>query len=144
VIAEFDLIIRQAQLRGRPGSLVDIGIHNGKIAQISEVIDSGAKQKIDAAGNLVTESFVNPHLHLCKVYTLQMMDEAALKDYHAPGMGKAMSAIELAARVKENYAESWIIENVHKAIKEAVRYGCTHIRAFADVDSKARLEASKL
>ena len=30
---------------------------------------------IDANSNLVTESFVNGHLHLCKVYTLKMMDE---------------------------------------------------------------------
>jgi len=40
---------------------------------------------------------------MCKVYTLQMMDEEALKDYHGEGMGKAMTAIELAARVKEKY-----------------------------------------
>src|SRR4029077_16121799 len=31
---------------------------------------------------LVTESYVNPHLHLCKVWTLPMMEEEALKTYH--------------------------------------------------------------
>jgi cytosine deaminase len=54
-----------------------------------------------------------------------------------------MTAIELAARVKEQYDESWIIKNVRRAVAEAARYGCTHIRAFADVDSKARLEGIK-
>lgn len=140
---EFDLVIQHAQLRGMPGNLVDIGIQSGKIAAIAEKIDADAKLRIDAEGNLVTESFVNPHLHLCKVYTLQMMDEAALKDYHAADMGKAMTAIELAARVKETYDERWIIKNVRRAIAEAARYGCTHLRAFADVDSKARLEGVK-
>jgi len=140
---EYDLIIQQAQLRGMPGSLVDIGIQSGKIAAITEKIDADAPVKINAEGNLVTESFVNPHLHLCKVYTLQMMDEEALKDYHAADMGKAMTAIELAARVKEKYDESWIIKNVRQAMSEAARYGCTHLRAFADVDSKARLEGVK-
>ncbi len=140
---EYDLIIQQAQLRGMPGSLVDIGIQSGKIAAIAEKIDAGALVRINAEGNLVTESFVNPHLHLCKVYTLQMMDEEALKDYHAADMGKAMTAIELAARVKEKYDESWIIINVRRAMAEAARYGCTHLRAFADVDSKARLEGVK-
>lgn len=140
---QFDLIVRQAQLRGKPGKLVDIGIRAGKIAEIGEGLPAGAAAEVQAGGNLVTESFVNPHLHLCKVYTLQMMDEEALKDYHGADMGKAMTAIELAARVKEKYDETWIIENVRKAMNEAVRYGCTHIRAFADVDSKARLEGVK-
>jgi cytosine deaminase len=141
--AEYDLIIQHAQLRGKPGNLVDIGIRSGKIVTIAEKIDADAPARIDAVGNLVTESFVNPHLHLCKVYTLEMMDEEALKDYHAADMGKAMTAIELAARVKEKYDESWIIKNVRRAMAEAARYGCTHLRAFADVDSKARLEGVK-
>lgn len=140
---EFDLIIRQGRLRGASGSLVDIGVRSGKIAAIAEKIDADAPVKLDAGGGLVTESFANPHLHLCKVYTLQMMDEEALKDYHAADMGKAMNAIELAARVKEQYDEGWIIKNVRRAIAEAACYGNTHIRAFADVDSKARLEGIK-
>jgi cytosine deaminase len=89
---------------------------------------------------LVTESFANPHLHLCKVYTLDRMDEAALRSYHGETMGKAMTAIELAARVKDGYDRSWIVPNVRKAVALAAQHGNTHIRAFADVDTKARLE----
>jgi cytosine deaminase len=110
---------------------------------MAEKLEGKAGIDIDAKGMLVSESFVNTHLHLCKVYTLQMMDEAALKDYHGADMGKAMTAIELAARIKEKYDESWILPNVRKAVAQAVMYGCTHIRAFADVDSKARLEGVK-
>ncbi len=139
----FDIVIKRAQLRGRPGQLSEIGIDGGRIAAIKEHIGGSAEVEIDAQGNLVTESFANPHLHLCKVYTLQMMDEEALKEYHGEGMGKAMTAIELAARVKENYDEGWIIENVRRAVALAAFYGNTHIRAFADVDSKARLEGVK-
>ncbi len=141
--SEYDLIIEQARLRGTPGKLVDVGIRAGKIASIAEKIEAGASVRLPANGNLVTESFANPHIHLCKVYTLQMMDEAALKDYHGADMGRAMTAIELAARVKESYDEHWIIKNVRRAVAEAARYGCTHLRAFADVDSKARLEGVK-
>ena len=140
----YDLIIRQAQLRSRaPGSLVDLAISAGIIAAVQPGLDATAAVELDAGGGLVTESYANPHLHLCKVYTLNMLDEAALKDYHGADMGKAMSAIELAARVKEQYDERWIIENVRRAMKDAARYGCTHIRAFADVDGKARLEGIK-
>ena len=120
-----------------------IGIANGRVAALGENPAGDAKQAIDAQGNLVTESFVNPHLHLCKVYTLQMLDEEALTSYHAQGMGRAMNAIELAARVKEKYDEEWIIKNVRKAVAQAAIHGNTHIRALADVDGKARLEGVK-
>src|SRR4030095_10819357 len=138
----FDFLIKNAQLRGSAG-LTEVGILGGKIASIEEKIEGSAELVIDAQGNLVTEAFVNPHLHLCKVYTRQMMDDEALTGYHAEGMGKAMTTIELAARVKEKYAEEWIIKNVRRALAQAALYGHTHIRAFAAVDSKARLEGMK-
>ena len=72
-----------------------------------------------------------------------MMDDESLTAYQGADMGKAMNAIELAARVKEKYDESWIIINVRKAVAQAALYGNTHIRAFADVDTKARLEGVK-
>lgn len=137
-----DLIIRNAKLRSKK-ELFDIGIDKGKISKIAAKISTKADKWIDAKGNLVTESYCNAHLHLCKVWTLQMMDEKALKDYHGSDMGKAMTAIELAARVKANYDEKWIIKNVRKALELAAKYGNLHIRAFADVDSKAKLEGVK-
>ncbi len=137
-----DIIIRNGRLRGstRP---VDIGIEEGAIKAIEPRLEAVGRTEIEARGRLVTQSFANPHLHLCKVYTLAMMDEAALKDYHGAEMGKAMTAIELAARVKAKYDQGWIIKNVRRAVAQAAFYGNTHIRAFADVDNQARLEGVK-
>jgi len=122
---------------------LDIGIKDGRIVKIGENLNETGNQLIDAAGRLVTESFVNGHLHLCKVYTLTKVGEKALTSYQSGTMGKAMTAIELASKVKEQYDESWIIENVQKAVKLATKYGNTHIRAFADTDTKAKLEGVK-
>ncbi|HAD06971.1 MAG TPA: cytosine deaminase [Anaerolineaceae bacterium] len=138
-----DYLIKNAKTRFSGTNLLQIGIKDGKIAAIAPKVEGEAKQVIDADGHLVTESFVNGHLHLCKVYTLAMMDDEALGAYTGESMGGAMTAIELAARVKEKYDESWIIENVRKAVKLAIRFGNTHIRAFADTDTKARLEGVK-
>lgn len=138
----YDIVIRRANTR-KFDYPVDISINEGTIKEISKTISSKGNFEIDAKDKLVTESFVNTHLHLCKVYTLMMMDEDALKDYHGTNMGKAMTAIELASRIKEKYNESWIIENVRKALKLAALNGVTHIRAFADVDNKAKLEGVK-
>lgn len=139
----FDLLIKNARTRFSGKETKDIGISGGKIVEIGSNLKADGKELIDAKGNLVTESFVNGHLHLCKVYTLSMVGEDALTSYQGGSMGKAMTAIELASRVKEQYDESWIIENVRKAVKLAVKNGVTHIRAFADTDTKAKLEGVK-
>lgn len=139
----FEILIKNARLRNGGRSLYDIAISDGKIKQIAQHINQVADKVIDTGGRLVTESFVNAHLHLCKVYTLEMMDENALKDYHEETMGKAMTAIELAAKIKEKYNADWIIKNVRRAMNLAARNGVTHIRAFADVDNKAKLEGIK-
>src|SRR6476659_7141410 len=94
----FDILIKNAQLRSS-SELSEIGILNGNIISIERLLEGTAKLTIDAQGNLVTESFVNPHLHLCKVYTRQMMDEEALTGYHAEVMGKEMTTIKLDDRV---------------------------------------------
>ena len=100
-------------------------------------------QVSDARGKLVTESYVNPHLHLCKVWTLQMLDEAALREYQGEGMTAAFTAVELTAHIKEKYEESWIVRNARRAVALAALSGNLHIRAMADVDSQARLEGLK-
>ncbi len=138
----YDILIRNARTRRYDG-LVDIAIAGGRIAKIGPSLPGEAAQVIDAGGKLVTESFVNGHLHLCKVYTLSMMDDEALNAYVAGGMGGAMTAIELAARVKARYDERWIIENVRRAANLALKFGNAYIRAFADTDTKAKLEGVK-
>ena len=141
----FDILIKRSKLRAHPDKLLEIGISNGKISALAEKVQGDAATVIDAEGKLVTESFVNPHLHTCKVYTLEMMDDEAIKAYHGSEghMGSAMTSIELAMKVKEKYNESWIIKNVRRAVAYAAIYGCTHMRVFADVDSKAKLEGVK-
>jgi cytosine deaminase len=140
----FSLLIKNARTRFSGGKLVSIGIEGDTIAAVGENLpEAGAAQVIDAEGRLVTESFVNGHLHLCKVYTLEMVGQDALSSYHGGSMGGAMTAIEQASRVKDRYDEKWIIENVRKACRLAQKYGNTHIRAFADTDTKAKLEGVK-
>lgn len=140
---KLDLIIKNARTRSSHGELVDIGLKGDRIHKIGKIPADKAENTINAEGNLVTESFVNGHLHLCKVYTLTMAGEDALSSYTNGSMGGAMTAIEQAARVKESYDEKWIIKNVRRAINLAIKFGNTHIRAFSDTDTKAKLEGVK-
>lgn len=139
---KYDILIKNARTRKHDG-LMNIAIADEKIAEITQDGNIDASKVIDAKGKLVTESFVNGHLHLDKVYTLPIAGETALKEYVEGGMDGAMTSIERAADFKSIYDESWIIENVRKVCTLAVKYGNTHIRAFADVDNKAGLEGVK-
>jgi len=139
----YDILIRRAALRAHPGERSDVGIANGRVAAIGARLAGVADTEIDARGGLVTESFVNPHLHLCKVWTASMIGDAAMQAYHGAGMAQAASAIELAAKVKAQYHESWITDNARRAVALAALHGNLHIRALADVDGKARLEGVK-
>ena len=132
-----DLVIRNARLR--TGRVCDIAISGGRVEEISEKISPGSSKEIDAHGNLVTETFVIAHLHLDKVMTGSLAEEAVLGQYHGSSMAGAMSAIEMASKVKERYRESEILERVRKVLVDAEFYGVSHIRAFADVDAKAKL-----
>jgi len=124
-------------MRHRAG-LVDIAISHGVVTSIepagSEPPDG---RPIAANGNLVTESFVNTHLHLDKVFTLSDLGDAALTAYQTGGMGQAMSAIESAATVKLGQDREGMLAAGRRALAMAAHYGNTHIRALADVDSKA-------
>jgi len=137
---QLDICIRGARLRGR-GALVDIGLVGDKITCVGPGITAPAAKELRVEGALVTEPFANPHLHLCKVYTLPMLDEKALSYYHGAGMGKAMTAVEVAARVKEHigYTRELVIANGRRALALAALHGMLYIRAFADVDNKAGL-----
>ena len=137
-----DIVVRNARLPGH-AARADIAITNGVICDIGERLEAAGREVIDAGGNLVTASYVNPHLHLCKVWTLPMMSDAAIEAYHGTGMAEAAKAIDLAAVVKTGYDASWIIPNARRAVALAALHGNLHIRAFADVDSKARLEGVK-
>ena len=139
----YDILIRRAALRARPGLAADIGVADGRIAAIGDRLSGRGDAEIDARGGLVTESFVDPHLHLCKVWTASMIGDAAMQAYHGAGMAHAANAIDLAARVKAQYHESWISENARRAVALAALHGNLHIRALADVDTKARLEGVK-
>jgi cytosine/creatinine deaminase len=137
-----DISIRNARLR-QTEAPVDIAIAGGRIVASGPSLRVEAIEEIDAGGGLVTPSYVNPHLHLCKVWTLPMMAEEALKAYREPGMADSAAAIDLASKIKETYDASWIVPNARRALALAALYGNLHVRAFADVDRKARLEGVK-
>jgi cytosine deaminase len=134
-----DLLITGARLLD--GSLVTIGITDGRYAFVAA--DDGGRPAagttVDAGGGLVTESFVNGHLHLDKVFTLAGAGEAALSAYAGGDMGAALDSIELASAMKAGYRTETALPGIRRALTDAVRFGNLHIQAFVDLDAAAGL-----
>lgn len=135
-----DLVIRAARLVD--GRVVTLVVADGRYAAVLDRDDpepDGPAAVIDAGGRLVTESFVNGHMHLEKVYTLPMAGDEGLAAYTTGSMGGAMTSIELASAVKRRYDRSWIEPNVRRALDAAISHGTLHVQAFVDVDTTAGL-----
>lgn len=134
---EFDLVLAAARLRGVDGPRW-IGVRGETIAAV-EPEPLRAAAVIEADGALVTPSFVNAHMHLDKVYTLDLLGVAAVNAYAGGQMGSAMTSIELASAVKDSYDEATIETNARRCLLSGLRHGLRHVLAFADVDTRAEL-----
>jgi cytosine deaminase len=88
---------------------------------------------------LVTEPFVDAHLHLDKVHTLPLIGDAALQAYTSGGMADSARGIDLARAVKEHYTLDRLLPAIRSVLADGVRNGVLHVQAFADVDTAAGL-----
>ncbi|MEW6041329.1 MAG: amidohydrolase family protein, partial [Elusimicrobiota bacterium] len=130
----FDLIIRNAKVRGQK-ELVDIGISGTKIRQILPKIKEKVKpqeNEINAAGNLVTPTFIDPHIHLDKC----LISDSTPKNIS----GTLKESIELTWERKKKYTVKDIVERAGKVIEWHILHGSTIIRTHIDIDTIGKLK----
>ena len=129
-----DFVVRSAKLRGR-STLVDIGISDGVITEISERIAQKAVKELNAEGNLTTPSFVDPHEHL---------DDAMISEFTRPNMsGTLFEGIEILREAKKKFTVGDVKKGAVKAIHMLVENGTTIIRSHTNVDSVTQLNSIK-
>jgi cytosine deaminase len=125
-------VIRRGRLRGREG-LWDLAVAGDRIAAVAPTIPEPGREELDAAGGLVTPTFVNPHVHL---------DKTMLGDVMRPNVSQTLQeAIAITWEFKRAYTDDEIVRRAGPAVEAAVAYGTTVLRAFADVDSVGGLRA---
>ena len=125
-----DLIVRSAQLSD--ASIVDIGIKDGRIIEVSPSSANTYAEELDARGFCVLPSFVEPHAHL---------DKAFLADrVHNPA-GDLMGAIEGLANVRHTLTPADTIERATRAATLMSRNGVTAIRTHADTTLSGGLDS---
>jgi cytosine/creatinine deaminase len=134
------LVVTGARLRD--GRVVDVHCAGGRITALpvagERPIPVGAAV-VPSDGGLVTEPFVDAHLHLDKVRTLPLVGDAALEAYTADGMSDSARSIDLASAVKRHYTVERLLPAIRQALADGVAHGVLHVQAFADVDTAAGL-----
>ena len=121
-----DLIIRNARLRDRK-VLADIGIEGERIAAIETSLAVPAAVEIDARGDLVAPSFIDPHVHLDKA----LISEAVRDNVS----GTLVEAIEIIWEKKQTYTTEEIVDRAGRVVEWAVANGTTTLRSHVDVDT---------
>ncbi|PAB60068.1 cytosine deaminase [Anaeromicrobium sediminis] len=130
-----DLVIRNAKLR-KEKELVDIAIKDGKIVAIEEKMDVNGSKEINADGNLVTPSFVDPHLHLDAVLSVG--------DPRYNMSGTLLEGIQIWGERKPHLTKEIIKKNAIEAIKWEVANGTLKIRTHADTTDPTLLTVESL
>lgn len=120
-----DYIIRNAGIRGQ-NEPVNIAVTGTKISGITKHFNGPAKNEIDAENNLVTPTFIDPHLHLDKALTnLNVQTNTS---------GTLTEAIEIMRELRRNYTVDDICNRAGKVIEAGVKNGTTIFRTHVDID----------
>ena len=134
------LVVTGARLR--TGEVVDVHCAGGRVVALpgaGELPVPDDATVVPADGGLVTEPFVDAHLHLDKVHTLPLIGDAALMAYTADGMAESARGIDLARAVKQHYRIDTLLPHIRQVLAEGERNGVLHVQACADVDTAAEL-----
>lgn len=125
-----ELVITGARLLDRAG-LADIAVSSGQIAAVVETGQAPpAERTLDASGNLVTAPFIDPHFHLDKVLSRDIL-----------GATSATEAFDRAREAKAQFTAADVEERASQAIRLAAAHGIAAIRAQVDVDTATGLRS---
>ena len=130
--------IENAAIHGKAGTW-DIRINNKKIEHIAQHVPDAhttipSSERLNAHGGLVSRSFVEPHFHPDKSFSLSMMPSGIHQDDLANLDGFARAAL-----LKSKFTADDVATRAKRAFELAALNGVTKFRATADVDTIAGL-----
>src|SRR5689334_16039453 len=125
-----DFVLRSARLVGRGDATFDIGVANGKIAEIAPVIASDAPHEA-AGGRLVTAGFIDTHIHL---------DKSCILDRCQLTEGTLQEAIAQVAAAKSGFTEDDIYARGRRTLEKAIVQGTMRMRTHVEVDPRVGLK----
>ena len=133
-----DLVIRGATIAGESG-LRDIGILDGRIAAIADLIEEPGTEEIHAEGNLVSPGFVDVHMHNDKALTLDRYDWSR-REYRET---RRLTSIHAVNQMKPHFTVEDVRDRATRVARMCIVNGITTLRTHAEVDPAVGLTAVK-
>jgi cytosine deaminase len=130
----FDLILRDGRIAGNDRELVDIGVRDGRIAQIGPRLGMAARsgaRDLALNGRLLVPGFVETHIHL---------DKSCICDRCACPTGTLREAIEAVASAKRDFTEEDVHARAKRTLEKAIVQGTTRMRCHVEVDPRIGLK----
>src|ERR1043166_2739129 len=127
-----DFVLRNARIIGRGAATFDIGIADGRIAEIAPAISADAPAE-DVGGRLVTPGFVETHIHL---------DKSCILDRCRSQQGTLQEAIAQVAAAKRAFTEDDVYRRGRRTLEKAIVQGTTRMRTHVEVDPRAGAKSS--
>jgi cytosine/creatinine deaminase len=124
-----DLILRRARLTEHRDALLDIGIAEGRIAEIAADIAGDAPQE-QLDGRLVIPGFVETHIHL---------DKSCILERCRNEKGTLEEAIAAVAQAKLAFTEADVYARAQRTLEKAIVQGTTRMRTHVEVDPRVGL-----
>ena len=124
-----DLVLRQARIAGQEAVLIDIGVRDGRIAEIAANIATDAPA-MPLDGCLVLPGFVDTHIHL---------DKSCIVDRCRCELGTLQEAITTVAAAKRAFTEDDVRARAQSTLERAIVQGTTHMRTHVEVDPRVGL-----
>jgi cytosine deaminase len=119
-----DLIIRNARLFDRPGTPLDIGIANGRIAAIEHALAADAPVH-DAGGCLACPGLIESHIHL---------DKSRIIDRCAPQERRTLSPVKGVTPLKQDMSVEDVRARAAATLEQCILHGATRMRTQVEVD----------
>ena len=119
-----DLILRNARLIGGEQQVNDIGVLDGRIADIRPQLAADG-ESIDLGGRLVSSGLIETHIHL---------DKSCILDRCKAEKGDLEEAIQEVARVKKAFTPEDVYARGKKTLEKCILNGTTHMRTQLEVD----------
>ncbi|MEH7343006.1 cytosine deaminase [Bacillus sp. JJ1532] len=119
----YDLIVRNLKFPS-DNSLKDIGIEDGKIKEIGNILEKG-KKEIDAIGDLVLAPFVESHIHLDTVLT------AGTPRWNESGT--LIEGIKIWGERKKSLTIDDVKTRAIEVLRNQLSYGILHVRSHVDI-----------
>ena len=127
-----DLVLRRATLMGgATGGTQDIGVVDGRIAEIAPEIATAGREEVDLGGRLLTPGLVESHIHL---------DKSRIIDRCAPEAGRnAANAVRRVQAAKREFTVEDVYQRAKATLEAAILQGTTRMRTHVEVDPSGGL-----